>query len=164
MQAHILVLSLSNIHTWEALREYSWGWWQQNWLHCCRFGHAMGVGGWEKIWNQRSYILPIAATMFALLCNSPKLIDDGIINSDGKNIILYCPYLCHSINSRKPHWLMKHVNYLTFYLFKSPHKRKLFLLFFLTASLFLLICSLNPWDNTTDYLSHPLQPATEFWI
>ncbi|KAH1249033.1 UDP-glycosyltransferase 83A1 [Glycine max] len=43
----------------------------------------MGVGGWEKIWNQRSYILPIAATMFALLCNSPKLIDDGIINSDG---------------------------------------------------------------------------------
>nr|KYP41613.1 Cytokinin-O-glucosyltransferase 2 [Cajanus cajan] len=26
---------------------------------------------------------PIAATMFALLCNIPKLVDDGIINSDG---------------------------------------------------------------------------------
>lgn len=35
---------------------------------------------------------PIAATMFALLCNSPKLIDDGIINSDGKNIMLHYPY------------------------------------------------------------------------
>ncbi|KAH1202194.1 UDP-glycosyltransferase 83A1 [Glycine max] len=42
---------------------------------------------------------PIAATMFALLCNSPKLIDDGIINSDGlllttKNRIRLSPKIC----------------------------------------------------------------------
>ena len=64
-------------------------------------GWALNVGC--KLGIKGALFWPASAAVFGMLYNVPRLIDDGIINSDGKNIILYCPYLCHSINSRKPH-------------------------------------------------------------
>ena len=68
-------------------------------------GWALDVG--SKLGIKGALLCPSSAAFFALLYNVPRLIDDGIIDSDGgKSIILYYMYTCLTLftlyNSSEP--------------------------------------------------------------
>ncbi|TKY50180.1 UDP-glycosyltransferase 83A1 [Spatholobus suberectus] len=55
-------------------------------------GWALDVG--NKLGIKGALLCPASAALFALLYNIPKLIDDGIIDSDGGKLLIHCYESC----------------------------------------------------------------------